>query len=129
MCTAVISSIPRTGVSGTRKPCWKDRSIPSAPFAALKRRTQLLRTDRAAKTDTPVARRRVWVRRNGGFHASGLDSPRATVFAASYEVRLSLLSTGRFLAIFPSSVLRFPPKRPEIKVLPAELPIHRPPNG
>src|SRR3954464_13604585 len=51
MCTAVTTSMPRTGVSGTRKPCWKDRSIPSAPFAALKRRTQLLRTDRAAMTD------------------------------------------------------------------------------
>src|SRR3954464_460055 len=37
MCTAAISSIPPTGVSGTRKPCWKDRSIPSAPSAALKR--------------------------------------------------------------------------------------------
>src|SRR4051812_33168103 len=37
MSTAAISSIPPTGVSGTRKPCWKDRSIPSAPSAALKR--------------------------------------------------------------------------------------------
>src|SRR3954468_7541634 len=37
MCTAVTTSMPRTGVSGTRKPCWKDRSIPSAPSAALKR--------------------------------------------------------------------------------------------
>src|SRR3982751_2455638 len=54
MCTAVTTSMPRTGVSGTRKPCWKDRSIPSAPFAALKRRTQLLRTDTAAKSDKRI---------------------------------------------------------------------------
>ena len=42
---------PTHGVSGTRKPCWKDRSIPSAPFAALKRPTQFLRADTEAKTD------------------------------------------------------------------------------
>src|SRR6478736_3562914 len=55
MSTAAISSIPRTGVSGTRKPCWKDRSIPSAPFAALKRRTQFLRTDRDTRTDSRLS--------------------------------------------------------------------------
>ncbi len=63
------------------------------------------------------------------FRASGLECPRATVFTSSYEVRISLLSTGRFLAILPTSALRFPSRRPEIKVLAAELPITRPPNG
>ena len=44
-------------------------------------------------------------------------------------MRISLLATGRFLTIFPASVLRFPTKRPEIKVLPVELPIARVPIG
>ena len=63
------------------------------------------------------------------FRASGLDYPRATVVTDSPEVRISLLATGRFLTIFPASVLRFPTKRPEIKVLPVELPMARVPVG
>ena len=63
------------------------------------------------------------------FRASGLDYPRATVVTASPEVRMSLLATGRFLTIFPASALRFPAKRPELKVLPVELPMARVPNG
>ena len=63
------------------------------------------------------------------FRASGLDYPRATVFTAPPEVRISLLATGRFLTIFPASVLRFPTRRPEIKVLPVELPLARVPVG
>ena len=63
------------------------------------------------------------------FRASGLDYPRATVFTIPAEVRISLLATGRFLTIFPTSVLRFPTKRPELKVLPVELPIARVPIG
>ena len=63
------------------------------------------------------------------FRASGLDYPRTTVVADSPEVRISLLATGRFLTIFPASVLRFPTRRSEIKVLPVELPMARVPNG
>ena len=63
------------------------------------------------------------------FRASGLDYPRATVVTDSPEVRISLLATGRFLTIFPASVLRFPTRRPEIKVLPVELPMARVPVG
>jgi len=37
--------------------------------------------------------------------------------------------TGHFLTIFPASALRFPTKRPELRVLPVELPIARVPNG
>src|SRR5215203_2957569 len=57
-----------------------------------------------------------------GFHASGLDYPRTTVIADSPEVRISLLVTGRFVTIFPASVLIFPTMRSEIKILPVELP-------
>jgi DNA-binding transcriptional LysR family regulator len=57
------------------------------------------------------------------FRASGLDYPRTTVVTDSPEVRISLLATGHFVTIFPASVLRFPTMRPEIKVLPVELPM------
>lgn len=57
------------------------------------------------------------------FRASGLDYPRTTVVADSPEVRISLLTTGRFVTIFPASVLTFPTMRSEIKVLPVELPM------
>jgi DNA-binding transcriptional LysR family regulator len=54
------------------------------------------------------------------FRASGLDYPRATVFAAPAGVRLNLVATGRFLTIVQISVLRLS-KRPEIKALPVKL--------
>jgi DNA-binding transcriptional LysR family regulator len=57
------------------------------------------------------------------FRASGLDYPRATVVSDSLQVRMSLLADGRFLTISQASALRFPTKRPEIKVLPVELAI------
>jgi len=55
------------------------------------------------------------------FRACGLDYPRTTVVTDSPEVRISLLATGRFVTIFPASVLRFPTMRSEIKVLPVKL--------
>jgi DNA-binding transcriptional LysR family regulator len=60
------------------------------------------------------------------FCASGLDYPRATLFTTSAELRISLLATGRFLTISPSA-LQFLARRPELKILPVELPmIHLP---
>jgi DNA-binding transcriptional LysR family regulator len=63
------------------------------------------------------------------FRASGLDYPRTTVFTHAAEVRFSLLTTGRFLTIYPVSSLRFPIRRPEIKIVPVELPMARMPIG
>jgi len=63
------------------------------------------------------------------FRASGLDYPRVTVVTVPREVRMSLLETGRFLTILPKSALRFSSRRPEIKVLPVELPFSRDPIG
>ena len=63
------------------------------------------------------------------FRAGGLDYPRATVFSLTPEVRINLLATGRFLTIFPTSVLRFPAPRTELKVLPVKLPMARVANG
>jgi DNA-binding transcriptional LysR family regulator len=59
------------------------------------------------------------------FRASGLDYPRVTVVAATPQVRMSLLATGRFVTIFSTSALRFPTRHPELKVLPVELPLAR----
>jgi DNA-binding transcriptional LysR family regulator len=61
------------------------------------------------------------------FRASGLNYPRATVFAAEADVRMELLKSGRFLSILTSSVLIS--KRPELKVLPVKLPIAQAPVG
>jgi DNA-binding transcriptional LysR family regulator len=63
------------------------------------------------------------------FRNSGLDFPRATVFAVSPEIRIGLLSLGRFLTIFPTSVLKLPTKRPGIRALPVKLPVSRAPIG
>jgi DNA-binding transcriptional LysR family regulator len=63
------------------------------------------------------------------FRTSGLDHPRVTVVTDSPHMRVSLLATGRFVTIFPASVLRFPAKRSDLKVLPVELPMARRPNG
>ena len=63
------------------------------------------------------------------FRVNGLDYPRATVFTISAEARISLVATGRFLSIVPTFILRFPRRRPEIKVLPIKLSIARVPFG
>lgn len=63
------------------------------------------------------------------FRASGLGYPRTTVVTDSPHVRMSLLATGRFLTIFPTSALMFPTQHLELKVLPVELPMARVPSG
>jgi DNA-binding transcriptional LysR family regulator len=63
------------------------------------------------------------------FRASGLGYPHTTVVTYFAHLRLSLLATGRFLNIHPGSLLRFPTKRSELKVLPIELPLAREPIG
>ena len=63
------------------------------------------------------------------FHASGLDYPRVSVVTLPTEVRASLLATGRFLSIFPTSALQFIADRPALKVLPVVLPIAPVPVG
>jgi DNA-binding transcriptional LysR family regulator len=63
------------------------------------------------------------------FRAYGLHYPRAIVFSDSPHVRMSLLATGRYLSIFPVSALRFPTPRPDVRVLPVDLPLIRVPVG
>src|SRR5262245_26881408 len=59
----------------------------------------------------------------------GLDYPRATVFSAPTDVRISLLASGRLLAVCSTSILRFPTKRLDTKVLPVKLPVAPVPIG
>jgi DNA-binding transcriptional LysR family regulator len=63
------------------------------------------------------------------FRRHGQGFPRTTVFTAPGEVRMSLLATGRFLTICPASVLRFPTKRSDVKILPVKLPFAEVPTG
>lgn len=59
------------------------------------------------------------------FRASGLGYPRTTMFALDVDVRMALLTTGRYLTIYAASTLQFPMRRSEIKILPIELPTPR----
>jgi DNA-binding transcriptional LysR family regulator len=54
------------------------------------------------------------------FRASGLDYPCAAAVGDA-AVRMNLVASGRFVSIFPNSLLRFPTRHREIKVLPVEL--------
>lgn len=58
------------------------------------------------------------------FRASGLDFPPAAVIAEPAEVRRSLLATGRFVSIFPDSILRSA-RYPELKILPIKQKLRR----
>ena len=55
------------------------------------------------------------------FRASGLEPPRATVYADPLNMRIGLAATGRFLAVVPASFLRSPAKHPSLKMLPVDL--------
>ena len=65
----------------------------------------------------------------GAFRTSGLEYPRAAVFTVPSAMRISLVTTGRFLTIIPASILRFPTRRTEIRILPVKLPLARMPTG
>jgi DNA-binding transcriptional LysR family regulator len=56
------------------------------------------------------------------FRASGLEAPRAAVYTDSFNMRIKLATTGRFLAVVPASMLRFSAKALSIKLLPIEFP-------
>jgi DNA-binding transcriptional LysR family regulator len=64
-----------------------------------------------------------------GFRSVGLDYPRTTLFTHVPEMRISLLTTGRYITLFPASMVRFPGKHAEIKLLPVRIPMARVPVG
>ena len=70
----------------------------------------------------------IWSVATEAFRVRGLNYPRVTMATVYREARMSLLTTGRFLTIFPASSLRFP-KHPEIRALPVELSKVRMPIG
>jgi DNA-binding transcriptional LysR family regulator len=59
------------------------------------------------------------------FRASGIEPPHATIYADAYSLRIRLAATGRFLAIVPASIMRFPNAPASINVLPVPLPTTR----
>jgi len=63
------------------------------------------------------------------FRASGLEYPRQIVVTESPQVRFNLPATGSFLTMLSGSVLRFPTRRADLKVLPVQLPMPPLPSG
>lgn len=55
------------------------------------------------------------------FKAAGLQVPTARILCFATDIRLTLLASGRFLTISAMSMLRFPRRRPEVKVLPVDV--------
>jgi DNA-binding transcriptional LysR family regulator len=63
------------------------------------------------------------------FRARGLAIPRSAVVTSSVHMRHNMLVTGRFVAMLPSAMLKFPPYRGSLTALPIELPETRKPIG
>jgi len=61
--------------------------------------------------------------------AAGLAYPRGALVTNSAEVRMNLLTTGRYLTIFSTSALRFSAGRRAFKALSIDLPTGRVPVG
>jgi len=61
------------------------------------------------------------------FEAEGLSVPPASVAADSVLVRAHLIATGRFLSVFPASVLRSVVAQMSFKVLPIKFKVRAPP--
>jgi DNA-binding transcriptional LysR family regulator len=101
---------PHVVVAGARNPWVRRRSV---KLADLMKETWTLAPPESVYG--AIARE--------AFRASGFDYPRATVFSLPTEARIALLATGRFLSILSTSVLRFPTRRSDIKILPVELPL------
>lgn len=55
------------------------------------------------------------------FKAHGLEVPQESVNSSSILLRNHLLATGRFLAVYPDSVLRYNAKQWSLKALPVDL--------
>lgn len=55
------------------------------------------------------------------FRAAGLQVPSGRVLCFSTDIRITLLASGRFLTICTTSMLQFPKKRPDVKVLPVDV--------
>src|SRR5262245_59905806 len=56
------------------------------------------------------------------FTAAGVEGPRLVVLSGSVNLRYGLLATGRYLTMFPTSLLHYGPPRASFQVLPIKLP-------
>ena len=56
------------------------------------------------------------------FQAAGFEGPRPLILSNSVNLRYALLATGRFLTMFPNSLLCYGPQRTPIRILPIKLP-------
>jgi DNA-binding transcriptional LysR family regulator len=63
-----------------------------------------------------------WSLTAAAFRAEGLDPPRNLVKARSMLVRNSLLATGRFLTVYPRTVLHFGGKNLSLRKVPVDIP-------
>jgi DNA-binding transcriptional LysR family regulator len=63
------------------------------------------------------------------FRASGLEPPRAKVYAEALNMRIKLAAGGPFLAVVPGYISRFSAAYSSMKVLPVELPTSRRPSA
>jgi DNA-binding transcriptional LysR family regulator len=63
------------------------------------------------------------------FRASGMELPRHGVSCGSLQFTYMLMATGRYLGLFPTSLLHFSGNRFALKVLPVKLPVTPPPVG
>jgi DNA-binding transcriptional LysR family regulator len=59
------------------------------------------------------------------FRASKLQPPRPSIATLSVQLTVSLIASGRFVGLLPSSVAQFNTKRSGLKILPVKLPAAR----
>ena len=77
----------------------------------------------------PPAENALGVVAREAFRVAGLPYPFTTLITAAPDMRISLLATGRFLSMFPDSVLKVPTGRPEVRILPVKVPVRSVPIG
>jgi len=63
------------------------------------------------------------------FRSRHLPVPRSSVITSSVHMRHNMMVTGRFLAMLPSAMLKFPTYRGSLRALPIDLPETRRPIG
>jgi DNA-binding transcriptional LysR family regulator len=63
------------------------------------------------------------------FRAEGVSYPTSGVRCTALQMQVSLARTGRYLAVLPTSFLKFSTERSTLKILPVRLDIQPPPIG
>lgn len=63
------------------------------------------------------------------FRSAGLPTPRNSVVTYSLQLHYALMATGRYLGAIPGSMLHFNTKRPDLAVVPVDVPLRPGPAG